>query len=103
MYARHPWDVEPSEYNAPSNSWEEVAIRQATVTQTMPRAQVQKLVRPPLPQIHLWGPKVRHMPAPGPVEIIGYSSHDNFEDRRTSLSGTSAGFGGSERNSQGWL
>lgn len=86
-----------SEYNAPAGSWEQAALRQATVVITMPRAAVQALVRPPLPQIGQ-GPQGR-MSEITVNEVLGALGRSNA-DNRTSFSGTSAGYSGSERNSQ---
>ena len=104
--APYPWNasdyatwIQPSEYSAPSGTWEERALRQATVVVTLPRDAVQALVRPPLPQI---GPtRVRHMGTPTVEDVIVYSARDQYPDRRTSFSGSPAGYSGSDRNG-GW-
>jgi hypothetical protein len=103
VYARHAWDVQPNEYNAPANSWEERSIRQALVTPLLPRKEISRVVRPPLPQIWQWGAPVHHQPAPGPIEIIGESERldrGNVRGTSTSFSGTPSGYSGSDRN--GW-
>lgn len=87
-----------SEYNAPSGSWEEAALRQASVVMTMDRAAVQALVRPPLPQISPAPP--RRIPEPGIADVLGPQMGRSTADNRTSFSGTSAGYSGSDRNAQ---
>lgn len=86
---------QPSMYNAPTNSWEQAAIRQASIVMTMPRDQVQKLVRPPLPQIGPRPPK--KMPALGLMDVIQDSGR-LYQDYRGYFSGSAAGYQGSTRN-----
>lgn len=90
-----PWQsLQPAEYDAPDGSWESRAIRQATVVLTMPRAQVQQLVRPNLPQI---APKnVRPTKPPTVAEVLAESAR-LYPDSRTFLSGSPAGYSGTPR------
>lgn len=94
-YDREPWNVVPSEYNAPAGSWEEAALRQAIVTVTMDRASVQALVRPPLPQI---GQEGVRRPALGVADVVSLPRSE--EDRRAYHSGSAAGYMGATRD--GW-
>lgn len=86
-----------SEYRAPAGSWEEAALRQATVVMTMPRAAVQALVRPPLPQ--LGQPPMYRSRDITIGDVLGAVGRV-LPDNKTSFSGTSAGYSGSDRNSQ---
>lgn len=90
-------DEGSSEYNAPSGSWEEAALRQANVVITMPRAAVSALVRPPLPQI---GQPPMYRAKDITIESVVSTVGRSMPDSKTSFSGTSAGYSGSERNSQ---
>lgn len=95
-----PWDADRNAtiYDAPVGSWEAMAIQQATAVITMPRPQVQRLVRPPLPQI---GPRgVRHNAVPDVEEVITMS-RDLYMDRRSFFSGSEGGYQGSTRNEWG--
>jgi hypothetical protein len=87
----------PSEYNAPSGSWEECAIRQATVTITMDRKAVQALVKPSLPSVLPPGFIPKRRPAPGIYDVIG--APRTLEDRRAFFSGGPAGYSGAP---DGW-
>lgn len=92
-----PWNNHgTSEYNAPAESWEARALRQASITVTMDREAVKALVRPPLPQVG--APPQRHRPAIGIYDVCDMTRET--PDRRTSFSGTDAGYNGSTVN--GW-
>jgi hypothetical protein len=94
-YSTENRDNEPTVYEAPTNSWEEAALRQASVVMTMPRRQVQSLVKPSLPQIGPRPPK--HKPAPTVMEVIDESGR-LYTDYRGYFSGSAAGYEGSSRN-----
>lgn len=92
--------VTPSTYVAPAGTWEAAAIRQATITMTMPRDVVQQLVRPPLPQVSLSGPRVRHHGAPTVEEVLATGNQTAW-DQSNHHSGGPAGYTGSPRNTSG--
>lgn len=86
----------PTVYDAPANTWEQRAIRQAVVVATMPRSQVRRLVRPPLPQVGaVRNPRREPVPTP---EIIFREFSRTFPDFRSFFSGSPAGYQGSPRN-----
>jgi hypothetical protein len=99
-YDQQPWNTAPNEYNSPSGSWEEAALRQATVTITLDRKSVQALVKPSLPSILPPGTKLRHKPAPTLQDVIGEPG--SLEDRRAFFSGGPAGYTATSQNSSGW-
>jgi hypothetical protein len=107
-----PWVNTPQEnveqmpprwsYNGPWASNMERLTQQALMANTMPAAQLQELVRPPLPQIRLFpdrfGFGVRLQP-----EIDDVISLDRVytEPRVSWYSGSPAGYSGSSRNDLG--
>ena len=91
---------EPNEYEFPSSSWEESAVRQATLSITMPRAEIRKLVKPPPRVMPTPTPaSVHHSPAITVEEVIQDSAR-LYPDAQSSFSGGPAGYSGSLRN--GW-
>jgi hypothetical protein len=107
-----PWVNTPQEnvetlpptwsYNGPWASNMERLTQQALMAATMPAAQLQQLVRPPLPQIRLFpdrfGFGIRTQP-----EIDDVISLDRVytEPRVSWYSGSPAGYSGSSRNDLG--
>jgi hypothetical protein len=107
-----PWVANPSagettdtnparwSYNGPWASNMERLTQQALMAATMPGAQLQMMVRPPLPQIHLVPPRFGFGPRPQ-IEIDDVISLDRVytEPRVSWYSGSPAGYSGSSRNS----
>ena len=87
-------------YNGPWSSNMERLTQQALLAATMPGAQLQALVRPPLPQIQLFPPRFGWGPRPQ-FEIDDVISLDRVytEPRVSWYSGSPAGYSGSSRNS----
>ena len=87
-------------YNGPWTSNMERLTQQALLAATMPGAQLQEIVRPPLPQIRLFpsrfGFGVRNQP-----DIDDVVSLDRVytEPRVSWYSGSPAGYAGADRNS----
>lgn len=97
-YDKHVWNnPDVMVYQAPTGTWEQSAIRQANIVVTMPRAQLQKMVKPPLPQLSPKG--VRRRPSLSIEDVLGAT--DTYEDRRAFFSGSAAGYQGSPRNADG--
>jgi hypothetical protein len=105
-----PWraPVQPDQvakkwsYNGPWSSNMERLTSQALMVATIPAADIQAMVRPPLPQIRLfpdrygYGPRVQ----PGIEDIV--SIDRNYQEPRISwYSGSPAGYSGSSRNDLG--
>ena len=97
-YEHEGWDRLPSEYNAPSGTWEEQALRQAVITVTMARKDVQRLVRPSLPSVLPVGFRTKHRPPATIEDVIG--APRSLEDRRAFFSGGPSGYSGSTHD--GW-
>lgn len=97
-YDTHAWNNRNVQnYRTPMGTWEDSAVRQANIVITMSRSQVQRMVRPPLPQL---SPKrVQHTPAPSIYDILDQPA--TYEDRRSFYSGGPAGYTGSTRNADG--
>jgi len=63
VYNRRPWvapteaAMPPQEYLGPFQSNQERLLSQALATWTMPGAELQQYVRPPLPQVKLFPPR----------------------------------------------
>ena len=105
-----PWraPVQPDQvakrwsYNGPWSSNMERLTSQALMVASIPAADIQVMVRPPLPQIRLfpdrfgYGPRVQ----PGIEDIV--SVDRNYQEPRISwYSGSPAGYSGSSRNDLG--
>lgn len=100
-YQTRPWNSHgPGIYSPPSASWEEQVIRQATVVLTLPREDVQTLVRPPLPSIMAPGANPHHADALTVERVIGESTRQ-YADRQAFFSGGPAGYMGAPRNEWG--
>jgi len=89
-------------YNGPWSSNEERLTQQALVVATLTGAQVQQMVRPNLPQIQLFPPRMGYGLRRQP-EIDDVVSIDrNYTEPRVSwFSGGPAGYSGSSRNDLG--
>lgn len=96
-YAQPKWT-----YNGPWASNMERLTQQALMAATMPGAQLQQLVRPPLPQIHLFPPRigfgVRLQPT---IDDVVSIDRVYVEPRVSWYSGSPAGYSGSSRNDLG--
>jgi hypothetical protein len=107
-----PWVDNPSDsgdeaadpqswsFNGPWSSNMGKLTQQALLANTMPGAQLQQLVRPPLPQIQLFPPRFGFGPRPQ-IEIDDVISLDRVytEPRVSWYSGSPSGYSGSSRNS----
>ena len=89
-------------YNGPWSSNEERLTQQALVVATLTAAQIQEMVRPNLPQIQLFPPRMGYGLRRQP-EIDDVVSIDrNYTEPRVSwFSGGPAGYSGSSRNDLG--
>jgi hypothetical protein len=87
-------------YNGPWSSNMEKLTQQALLANTMPASQLQALVRPPLPQVHLFPPRFGFGPRPQ-IEIDDVITLDRVytEPRVSWYSGSPSGYSGSSRNS----
>lgn len=87
-------------YNGPWSSNMERLTQQALMAATMPGAQLQQLVRPPLPQIQLFPNRFGFGPRPQ-IDIDDVISLDRVytEPRVSWYSGSPSGYSGSSRNS----
>ena len=85
-------------YRGPWSSNEEKLIQQALVVNSMKRALIQEIVRPPLPQIQLFPQKTGYiMEQPGIDDIVSID-RVYMEPRVQWFSGGVAGYTGSTRN-----
>jgi hypothetical protein len=102
VYSRKPWGDQPppADYIGPFGSNRERLIMQAAASITMPAEELQLYVRPNLPQIRLFPPRIgfgiRYQP-----DINDVISVDRVytEPRVSWYSGSVAGYSGSSRNS----
>ena len=87
-------------YNGPFASNMERLTQQALMVATVPGAQIQQMVRPPLPQIHLFpdrfGFGIRLQPS---IDDVVSIDRIYTEPRVSWYSGSPAGYSGSSRNS----
>lgn len=93
------WNRPTAVYNAPTGSWEDTLLRQASLVVTMDRAEVSAVVRPALPQILPPDMKVRHRPTFGIQDAITGLGRNN--DNLAQYSGSPAGYSGSPQNGFG--
>ena len=93
----HRW-----QYNGPWSSNMERLTSQALMVMNIPGADIQKMVRPPLPQIQLFPPRfgLGEYRQPGIEEIVSVDRVYS-EPRVSWYSGSPAGYGGSARNDLG--
>ena len=89
-------------YSGPWSSNEERLTQQALMVATIPGAQIQEMVRPPMPQIQLLPPRFGYGDRRQP-EIEDVISIDRvyMEPRVSWYSGGPAGYTGSSRNDLG--
>ena len=89
-------------YNGPWASNMERLTQQALIVATIPGAQIQEMVRPPLPQIQLFPPRFgwgeRTQPT---IEDVVSVDRVYTEPRVSWFSGSPAGYSGSSRNDLG--
>lgn len=90
----------PAEYQVITNSWEDQCLRQATLVLTMPRNQIRRLVKPPLPQVGMVPRNIHHQEAPTVEEIFAECSR-LYPDSRRFYSGSPVSLSGSPRNQWG--
>ena len=89
-------------YNGPWSSNEERLTQQALMVATIPGAQIQQMVRPPLPQIQLFPPRFGYGPGRQPeIEDVISVDRNSIEPRVSWYSGGVAGYTGSSRNDLG--
>jgi hypothetical protein len=89
-------------YNGPWSSNMERLTSQALMVATIPGADIQAMVRPPLPQIQLFPERFGYGPSvqPGIEDVV--SVDRNYHEPRVSwYSGSPAGYSGSSRNDLG--
>ena len=105
VYARRPWTAPaeaaypPQEYIGPFQSNQERLLSQSLAAWTMPRADLQEYVRPPLPQIRLFPDRLGYGDRSQPgIEDIVTIDRVYTEPRVSWYSGGAAGFGGTSRN-----
>ena len=105
-----PWraPVQPDQvakrwqYNGPWSSNMERLTSQALMVMNIPGAELQKMVRPPLPQIRLFPDRFGYGERPQPgIEDIVSVDRIYSEPRVSWYSGSPAGYGGSARNDLG--
>ena len=101
-----PWEAQggsrPAKwtYNGPWSSNMERLTQQALMVATIPGAQIQEMVRPNLPQIHLfpqrfgWGERTQPT-----IDDVVSADRVYIEPRVSWYSGSPAGYSGSSRNS----
>lgn len=96
-YAQPKWT-----YNGPWASNMERLTQQALMVATIPGAQLQEMVRPPLPQIRLFpdrfGYGLRSQPE---IDDVVSIDRNYIEPRVSWYSGSPAGYSGSSRNDLG--
>jgi len=89
-------------YNGPWSTNMERLTSQALMVATIPGADIQAMVRPPLPQIRLFPDRFGYGPSvqPGIEDVV--SVDRNYHEPRVSwYSGSPAGYTGSSRNDLG--
>ena len=105
-----PWraPIEPNQVaqrwqnNGPWSSNMERLTSQALMVMNIPGAELQKMVRPPLPQIRLFPDRFGYGERPQPgIEDIVSVDRIYSEPRVSWYSGSPAGYGGSARNDLG--
>jgi hypothetical protein len=100
-----PWTTDNPDqpkwtYNGPWASNMERLTQQALMVATIPGADIQAMVKPPLPQIHIFPPRFgwgdRTQPT---IEDVVSIDRVYIEPRVSWYSGSPAGYSGSSRNS----
>ena len=105
-----PWraPIEPHQvaqrwqYNGPWSSNMERLTSQALMVMNIPGTELQKMVRPPLPQIRLFPDRFGYGERPQPgIEDVVSVDRIYSEPRVSWYSGSPAGYGGTARNDLG--
>jgi hypothetical protein len=89
------------QYNGPFASNAERLVQQALMVATVPGTDIQKMVRPPLPQIRLFPEKYGYDRKMFGIDDIVSIDRNYVEPRISWFSGGVAGYSGSARNDLG--
>lgn len=88
-------------YNGPWASNMERLTQQALMVMNVPGAQIQQMVRPPLPQIRLFPPKYGYPTTQPGIEDVITVDRNYVEPRVSWYSGGVGGYSGTSRNDLG--
>lgn len=104
-YARRPWDDDERtvryDYIGPWATKEEQLTTQALAAATVPGADLQELVRPPLPQVQLFPPRFGYRSRElGLSDVIDVDAVYE-QPASTRYAGGLGGYEGTQRNAQG--
>lgn len=89
------------QYNGPWATNMERLTSQALMVMNIPGADIQQMVRPPLPQIQLFPPRYGYPTTQPGIEDVVTIDRNYVEPRISWYSGGVSGFSGSSRNSLG--
>jgi hypothetical protein len=106
-----PWQARPPfqpdqvakrwQYNGPWNTNMERLTSQALMVMSIPGADIQRMVRPPLPQVRLFPEKYGYNRKMFGIDDIVSIDRNYVEPRIQWYSGSPAGYSGSDRNNLG--